>query len=210
MLDSELIFELKNRYGNIYSVDIKKQTLVFRELRFSEHAKILHYQELEDSSSADIEDIILQYSIVFPENFDINKIPPGNVSALAQEVLELSGITSAKLAKRVLEQKREEASEVKNLMKAFVLATITSYTPEHLEEMTFSELAERVALAEKIIEIKQGMYGLPESTDLKLELIDPEEEAEKEKQRAARHNLSKKEGEAAYEDPIAQKLWGMQ
>lgn len=208
MLDSELIFSLKNKYGNIYSVEIKNATLVFRELTFVEYDQILHYQELEDSSSADIEDLILKFSIVYPENFDIYKIPPGNVSRLAQTVLDISGITSAKVAKDILEEKRYQANEVKNLMKAFVLATIHSYSPDQLDEMTFSELAEKVALAEKIIEIRQGMNGV-EPNNLTLQLIDPEEEAEKEKTRAARHNLSKKDGEAAYEDPIAQKLWGM-
>jgi hypothetical protein len=208
MLDTELIFNLKNKYGNIYSVDVKGSTLVFRELTFSEYDQILHYQEIEENSSADIEDLIIQFSIVYPENFDISRIPAGNVSALAQTVLDISGITSAKLAKGILEEKREQANEVKNLMKAFVLATIHSYSPEQLEEMTFSELAEKVALAEKIIEIRQGMNGV-EPNNLILQLIDPEEEAEKQKTRAARHNLSKKDGEAAYEDPIAQKLWGM-
>lgn len=208
MLDSELIFSLKNKYGNIYSVEIKNATLVFRELTFVEYDQILHYQELEDSSSADIEDLILKFSIVYPENFDIYKIPPGNVSRLAQTVLDISGITSAKVAKDILEEKRYQANEVKNLMKAFVLATIHSYSPDQLDEMTFSELAEKVALAEKIIEIRQGMNGV-EPNNLTLQLIDPEEEAEREKTRAARHNLSKKDGEAAYEDPIAQKLWGM-
>lgn len=208
MLESELIFSLKNKYGNIYCVDIKNTTLVFRELTFKEYDQVLHYQDLDDSSSADIEDLILNFTIVYPENFDIYKIPPGNVSKLAQTVLDISGITSAKLAKNILEEKREQVNEVKNLMKAFVLATIHSYSPEHLEEMTFSELAERVALAEKIIEIRQGMNGV-EPNNLVLQLIDPEEEAEKERMHAARHNLSKKDGEAAYEDPIAQKLWGM-
>lgn len=208
MLDSQLVFELKNKYGNIYSVEIKKTIFIFRELTFKEYNQILHYQDLDDSSSADIEDLILQFSIVYPENFDINKIPPGNVSSLAEDVLDISGITSAKLAKRILEEKRIQANEVKNLMKAFVLATISSYSPEQLEDMTFSELAEKVALAEKIIEIKQGINGV-QPNNLVLQLIDPEEELQKEKTRAARHNLSKKEGEAAYEDPIAQKLWGM-
>lgn len=208
MLDSELIYSLKNKYGNIYSVNVKNHTLVFRELTFKEYNKILHYKDLEDSSSADIEDLILKFTIVYPENFDIYQIPPGNISSLSQSVLDISGISSAKLAKQILDKKREEASEVKNLMKAFVLAAINSYSPDDLEEMTFSELAEKVALSEKIIEIKQGINGI-ESTNLRLELIDPEEEMEKEKLRAARHNLSKKEGEAAYEDPIAQKLWGM-
>jgi hypothetical protein len=94
-------------------------------------------------------------------------------------------------------------------MKAFVLATINTYSPEDLDEMTFSQLAELVALSEKIIEIKQNINGI-ESTNITLQLIDPEEELAKQKQSAARHNLSKKVGEADYQDPIAQKLWGMQ
>lgn len=208
MIDSDVVFKLKEKYGNIYSVNIKGVEVVFRELTFQEYKKILYLRELNDFSSADIEDVIISYSIVYPEDFDWNKIPAGNISALAEDVLDISGITSAKLAKSILEQKRLEANEVKNLMKAFVLATITSYTPEQLEAMTFSELAEKVALSEKIIEIQQAMNNIP-ANNMTLQLIDPEEELEKEKQTAARHNLSKKAGEASYEDPVAQKLWGI-
>jgi hypothetical protein len=74
--------------------------------------------------------------------------------------------------------------------------------------MTFSQLAEKVALSEKIIEIQQQINGT-QITNISLQLIDPEEEEQKQKQKAARHNLSKKAGEAAYEDPIAQRLWGV-
>jgi hypothetical protein len=208
MIDSELVFNFKKKFGNIYAVDIKNTTVIFRELTFKEYNQVLYYQELDGSSYTDVEDLILTLSIIYPESFDVNRIPPGNVSTLAQDILDLSGITSAKIAKQTLDFKREEVNEVKNLMKAFVLAAFSAYSPDDLEDMTFSELAEKVALAEKVIEIKQGINGL-QSTELKLQLIDPEEEAEKERTRAARHNLSKKEGEAAYEDPIAQKLWGM-
>lgn len=99
--------------------------------------------------------------------------------------------------------------QVRSLMKAFVLATISTYKPEDLDEMTYSQLAEKVALAERIIEITQNMHSI-QPNDLKLELIDPEEEEEKKKRTAARHDLSKTEGAAKYDDPIAQKLWGMQ
>ena len=110
-------------------------------------------------------------------------IPPGAVSSLSQEILDISGFFTVSLAKSVLEEKRYEATEVKNLMKAFVLATISTYTPDDLENMTFSELAENVALSEKIIEIKQNMNGM-EPTNLTLQLIDPQEEVEKEKVKA--------------------------
>jgi len=94
-------------------------------------------------------------------------------------------------------------------MKAFVLATIVKYSPEDLDNMTFSKLAENVALAEKIIEIKQNINGM-EPTNVTLQLIDPEEEVAKEKDFANRFNSSRKDGEAVYEDPIAKKLWGGQ
>lgn len=207
MIDSDTLFHLKEKYGRLYSVEIRGLTVIFRELTFQEYKKIMYLKDIEDNSTADIEDYILQYSIIYPDGFDLNKIPAGNVSSLAENILEISGITSVKLAKAILEEKRIEVNEVKNLMKAFVLATITSYTPEQLEAMTFSELAEKVALSEKIIEIQQGIHNIP-SNNISLQLIDPEEEEEKHKQKAARYNLSKKPGEAAYDDPIAQKLWG--
>jgi len=43
MLDSQLIFDLKNRYGNIYSVNIKNKDIIFRELTFKEYNKILFF-----------------------------------------------------------------------------------------------------------------------------------------------------------------------
>ena len=206
LIAQELVFALESKYGNIYSVDVKGQSLVFRELTFKEYNKILYLQGLDGFSSADMEDLILSYAIIHPEDFDLMSIPPGAVSSLSQEILDISGFFTVSLAKSVLEEKRYQATEVKNLMKAFVLATISTYTPDDLENMTFSELAENVALSEKIIEIKQNMNGM-EATNLTLQLIDPEEEVQKQKVSAARHNLSKKEGEAAYQDPIAQKLW---
>lgn len=207
MEDIDLVFKLKSKYGNIYSVNIKNVELIFRELTFFEYEKITYLDEYSGATYADVEDFVIQTAIVHPEDFDIYKIPPGNVSILAQEILDISGFHSAKIAKNIMELKRVQANEVKSLMKAFVLATITSYSPEDLENMTFSQLAEKVALSEKIIEIRQGMNGVG-PTGILLSLIDPEEEELKEREKAVRHNSSKLPGAAEYDDPIARKLWG--
>lgn len=207
MDELSVIFSLKEKYGNLYSVTVKGVDLIFRELTFSEYKKINYLDQDKSSTYADVEDYIIENAIVYPENFDINKIPPGNVSILSEEILDISGFHSAKIAKNIMEMKRLESNEVKNLMKAFVLATIQSYSPEDLEDMTFSQLAERVALSEKIIEIKQSINGI-EPTNIMLQLIDPEEELLKEKVRAQQHNQSKMPGAAEYDDPIARKLWG--
>ena len=207
MLEQDSIFELKYKYGNLYAIDIKGVEVYFRELTFKEYERVLFLQDSNELTYADIEDLILEQAIVSPENFDLNKVPPGVVSSLAEEIINISGFSSARMAKHVLNVKREESNEVKNLMKAFVLATISTYSPDDLEEMTFSQLAEKVALSEKIIEIQQGINGI-ESTNINLELIDPEEELEKQMQMAEKHDKAKPSGAAGIDDPIAHKLWG--
>jgi hypothetical protein len=207
MLDPSFIFKIKNEYGSIFETSIKKQVILFRELTFSEFDLIAEFQKNGDSTAADIEDLIIKFAVIYPENFNADDYPAGLVSSLAEEVLEESGFSSAKRAKQIVEQKREEAAEVRTLMKAFVLSTISSFKPSDLDNMTFSKLAEYVALSEKVIEIQQNIAGI-ESTNISLQLIDPEEEMQKQKDYANRFNSSRKEGEAKFEDPIARKLWG--
>lgn len=207
MIDTEVLLALKQKHGPLYNTQVKGFDLLFKELTFAQYDEIVTIQNSEGYSSADAEDIILQRTIVYPENFDIYKIPAGAISALSQEILDASGFASARVAKRVLEKKRNEANEVRFLMKAFVLATIHTYSPEDLDNMTFSELSSKVVLAEKIIEVQQSVYGI-EPTSVKLDLIDPEEEQRAEAEAAARFNSSRKTGEAKYEDPVAHKLWG--
>jgi len=95
MLDTNAIFELKYKYGNLYYITVKNVDLYFRELTFKEYEKILYLQESSDYSYADIEDIVLQQAIVYPIDFDLNNIPPGVVSSLAEEVIDISGFSSA-------------------------------------------------------------------------------------------------------------------
>jgi hypothetical protein len=207
MVDSEVLIELKQKYGPLFAISIKGIDLLFRELTFEEFDKIATVQRDGVMSSAEAEDKILEATIVYPDKKVLDKIPAGAFSSIAQEILDASGFSSARTAKARLEEKRREVqTEVRPLMKSFVLATMPAYKPEDLDLMTFSELAERVALAEKIIEIHQTMNGMQPS-EMKLDLIDPEEEAEIERQRAANYNASRKQGEAAYEDPVARKLW---
>jgi hypothetical protein len=206
MLNPELLYELKLLYGSVFETNLKKDTIVFRELTFSEFDQITEHQN-SGESSAEIEELIIKLGVIYPENIDLDHYPAGLVSSLAEEILHESGFASPGKAKRILDEKRLEASEVRSLMKAFVLATITSYTPEDLDNLTYTKLAQKVALSEKIMEIKQAILGI-ESTNVTLQLIDPEEVMEQQEDKAKRYNQSRKEGEAKYNDPVAQKLWG--
>ena len=206
MLDPEVLYELKLLYGSVFETSLKKDTVIFRELTFSEFDQITEHQK-SGESSAEIEELIIKLGVIYPVDIELDHYPAGMVSSLAEEILNESGFASAGKAKRILDEKRLEASEVRSLMKAFVLATITSYTPEDLDNLTYTKLAQKVALSEKIMEIKQAILGI-ESTNVTLQLIDPEEVMEQQEDKAKRYNQSRKEGEAKYNDPVAQKLWG--
>jgi hypothetical protein len=206
MLDPEILYKLKEKYGSIFETSLKRDTIIFRELTFAEFDKITEY-EISGESSAEIEDLIIKSAVIYPESINLDSYPAGLVSSLAEEILQESGFASPSKAKFVLDQKREQAAQVRSLMKAFVLATITAYSPEDLDNLTYTKLAEKVALSEKIMEIKQAIAGV-ESTNITLQLIDPEEEQAKLEDKARRYDQSRKEGEAKFSDPVAQKLWG--
>jgi hypothetical protein len=207
MINPEFLYELKSLYGSVFETYLKKDLVLFRELTFAEFDQITEHQN-SGESSAEIEELIIKLGVIYPENINVDAYPAGIVSALAEEILEESGFASPKKAKRILDEKRIEASEVRSLMKAFVLATISAYTPEDLDNLTYPKLAEKVALSEKIMEIKQAILAI-ESTNVSIQLIDPQEELEKQNQKVENFNKSRKDGEAKYDDPIAQKLWGM-
>jgi len=209
MISSDLLYELKKKYGSLFQASIKKQEIIFRELTFAEFDKIAEYQLSKEYSSADIEDFIIKSAVLYPEDINLDNYPAGQVSSLYEEILGESGFSSPSKAINVLNQKRHQACEVRNLMKAFVMATISTYSAEDLDNMTYAKLAENVALAEKIIEIKQNILGI-EPTDVKIQLVDPSEESRKQQDFADRYNTSRKPGEATYQDPVAQKLWGLQ
>ncbi len=176
-------------------------------MTFSEFDKINEYQN-SGESKAEIEEVIIKSAVIYPPDISLDTYPAGLVTSLADEILNESGFADPSKAKRVMEEKRAEASEVRSLMKAFVLATISAYTPEDLDNLTYPKLAEKVALSEKIMEIKQAILAI-ESTNVSIQLIDPQEELEKQNQKVENFNKSRKDGEAKYDDPIAQKLWGM-
>jgi len=200
----EQIASWKKEHGNIFSVAIGSTEFIFREVTFSEFDDVISRQQTEDSAEA--EDFLVRTALLYPEmaESDYDLMPAGVVTSIAEEVLEQSGMASPKKAKGILEKYREQNTEVRSLMKAFILATMPAYKEEELDFLTFSQMAKKVALAEQIIKINQAAFGV--ENEITLDLIDPEEEAQKQDTEKQKHAAYKKPGQAGAEDPIAQKL----
>lgn len=197
------ITEWKLAHGEVYSVNIKGIDYIFRALRFSEYDH-LSKRTKEDWSSTDTEEYIVTSALLSHSWENIESTQAGVISVLASEIESVSGYGSPKYAKSVLDAKRAQADEVRTLMKAYVITAMPAYKDDELDELNFSQLATKLALAEQIISIKQGMMsgGGP----ITLEIVDPEEEALAEEQRKKLHQTNKSPGAAGYNDPIAQRL----
>jgi hypothetical protein len=210
MPTKEIVSRLKEAYGEIYSASFGTQEYVFRPLTLGEYNKLL----VSGMSSAEAEEYAVSCAVVWPDN---PKLRPGTITALANEILDVSSFTNPKKAKAIFEEKRDHAQDVVNVMKSVVLACHAELclTVQDLDDMTFSQLAEKVAIAEQIIQIKKSIYD--PNIELQLEIIDPEEMSEKDRQiqeaefekmrrKQADPDASSSFGAARVDDPIAAKL----
>ena len=188
--DGETIAKWKFEFGEIFSLG----GYIFRPLKVGEYKSIANHK---DWNATEIEDFIVKTTILHPKFEDLESLA-GLISSLSEEVMNISCFGEVSFAKKALSKSRENVNQVTNLMKVFILAAMPQYTDEKLDQYTFSELSLKVALAEKILEVKQG--------GMSLELVDPEEEEQKQKDKVQKELSGKKAGQAISTDPIAQKL----
>lgn len=199
---SEQIDHWKQQYGKIFAVSVQNTEYIFRQLTFREFDAV--YAKKSGADTAAAEELVFATAVIYPEQIDYDKIPAGVITSICDEILDNSGMGSQRRAREILSAHREKASEVRVLMKAFVLATMGSYKEEELDDLTFDELAKKVVLAEQIIRVNQSAFGI--ENEVTLDLIDPEEEQRKQATEAAKHTAGKKAGQAGFNDPIAQRL----
>lgn len=197
---AEQIAQWKNEYGSIFVAG----NYYFRAITLHEFQSIGANTSL---SSAEREEHFVAAALLYPLDQDVDHLPAGVFTQLAEDVLETSGFQNPQLAKMRLDSIRNRAKgSVYTLMKAMILATIPSYREEELDDLTFEQLLEKVVLAEQVIEVHQAiMSGDP----VTLMLVDPEEEVQEQQEQRQKHAAQKKQGTAGFDDPIARKLHNM-
>ena len=210
-IDPKNLLELKEEHGEVFEVTIGKVDYLFRALTIREFKRFSTANELDEDF--DIEEAIIETATVWPENFNLNKMKPGEVYAFADQVLEQSGFTEIEVCLSYLEAGREKIQSAIEMMKVFVLAAQMGYSHRELEDFNFHQLADRVAMAEKIFELQvEAMAG----GGVKMNFVDPNEvEEPAQAQQFTQEDLDKINrnpdaatnlGTAPVTDPIAQKL----
>lgn len=213
----KVIDRLKEEYGEVFSVFMGGKDIIFRPLSVREYSKSLDVALRE--SSADAEEYVINQAVEYPPDFDLDNYMIGEVSALADNILEQSGFSTYESCVAKLNVAREKASEVVSFMIAMILASEQGYQAEELRSMTFAQIAEKAAMAERIFEIKQQLAMGGEVT---LEIRDPSDTEEVMPQKTAKLSPEEWEaikngefvnpekastiGAASVADPVARKL----
>lgn len=174
MIPEDLERSLKQRYGASFGIEIQGQVFGFRPLTRAEYKHI----DSSLSDTVDFEDAVVQTAVVYPQGFNFGKMKAGHVTQLANSILQCSGFTDPNFLDGLLKEARKEAADASTLMKAFVIATMPSYTDEDLDQFTMHQLIHKVALAERIISVQQATMGIGEEHAIffGLGLEEPEEE----------------------------------
>lgn len=214
-LTKSIISQLKQEHGEeVYSVTVAGADYAFRPLTVGEYGLLV----AGSLSAAAAEDYAVEHAIIWPTDFKISDMMPGTITAIAGQILGASHFMDPKSSREIFNQKRAEAQSIVNTMKSVILACYQEMrmTEEDVNALTFTQLAERVAMAEQIILVRKSIFD--PSLEMSLEIIDPEEQAELERlaqeeelKKTLKHNKNpdyrpSNFGAARGDDPIAAQL----
>jgi hypothetical protein len=185
----------KIQYKRVFSVQAGKGQYAFRALTIHEWEEIVKHAEW---SSADAEDHIIDLALLWPEDFDLDSVPPGIVTTVAEEITEVSGFNNVHSVIHALNQAREDLDYL-GMAKAFIIAAMPAYTYDDLGEKTVPDLMELVAASEQILRLQALAMGAEVREPVRLVIRTPEEIEEE-------MNQKLDEGTAKKNDAIAQKL----
>lgn len=203
--------ELRQQYGDIYQTSLTRVGKCwFRALTVGEQDQLAMVSEF------DVEDFLCKSAIVWPEDVDLDRAKPGEISQLARTIIDISGFNDAKGVRQRLDEERDKMNAVYQHMKTAILALypVLQLTESDVNDLTFSQLTTKFVLAEKILQL-QKMVADPSLEFSELEIIDPEEQeikrqkaSQAEQERLARDPNPEKTtyGTASKDDPIAQQL----
>lgn len=173
-MEKPLLASLKQQHGEIYTLDVGGKEIAFRSLSISEIGRL---EEAADDPT-DLEDLYVLNAVVFPYDFDIDKIKAGHVSQIAQAIGNVSG-SNIDFILETLNNARNEAQEnILIKIKAMIIAAMPALNEEYLSDLTMKQLLEKLVLAEEILTITQAVNGIQSATGVRLDLVPAEEQTQ--------------------------------
>lgn len=183
VIDFNMIMaKLSEEHDIIHHVRIDDEDFIYRIIGRHEYKKILYNNNLSD---LEIEDLVCQSCLLYPENYDFDSCSAGVPSLLCKEILENSFLNDIEATLRLLRHYQDEMEELENQMICIISEAFPNYSLEEIEswnnlkfckmfsraEWKFNnlknaELKSVTDLIEQIVELKDEGYAPEEIEDI--------------------------------------------
>jgi len=180
-MDKDTYLRLTREYGDIFSIELGGTEFFYRALTLEE-INILGNVLEDDSTSVDMEDLYVQNGIVYPSNFDIDKVKPGFVTTLAQHIMRVSGSSAEYILETLFSLREQRDQDILFKIKAIIISAMPTHTDEYLDSLTVKQLLEKLVLSEEILTKLQEVHLGAAGAGVRLELAVKEEEKPSKKQ----------------------------
>jgi hypothetical protein len=151
------LHEALAEHKELYIFELEGDRVLFRPLNWEDYKNFSHLMMAYPLLQSDLEDSIWQVAVIehnFPTGVEL--IEAGIVQTVAQLILYYSGCNfrSRSAIGRLntsLTQAREEKDSVEGQIKLAICEAFPSYKPEELDQLTWSQLVERLAFSEHLL-----------------------------------------------------------
>lgn len=157
-VEPELLVQWRKEYGSLYTCEIRHQSYIFRSLTLAEIDEI----SLDTSlTEVDIEDIYVNLCTLYPINLDIeNDILAGDVSKLAEYIMNVSGLSDPETIQEFIDAEREDvANNLIMTMKTCILTAMPNSSEEDLDKLSIRQLIRKTMLAEQILNFRKQIQN---------------------------------------------------
>ena len=143
-----LVFKEQNEGHKILYINLCNKEFVFRTLGKKEYKNILNVC----STDHDLEDMVCNVAVLYPEDYDFREAPLGGLSkTIAPLVTELSGFTNPDIILQTYETYKSEMNDFENRCYALIKMAFPEFTFEEMEEWTWDKVFKVATKAEYIL-----------------------------------------------------------
>lgn len=142
---TELFFELKDEYRNVFIHQIDDQIFFYRSLGRKEYKEILENEQLDDLAK---EEVICSVCTLWPENFDFENCDAGIPTVLAKAILKNSFLDSLEERRALMNYYRMEMQDIENQITCIINEAFPQYDIEEIESWDVEKTTKYLSRAE--------------------------------------------------------------
>lgn len=142
---TELFFEYKQKYRNVFMFKADEQIFIYRTLGRAEYKKISRDENFDNIEK---EDLICQVCTLFPDGYDFDNCDAGIPSALAQEIIKNSYLENETKRRRITDSYRNEMWDLDNQITCIINEAFPQFDIEEIEEWDVEKTIKYLTRAE--------------------------------------------------------------